>query len=655
MLTVIEDNDYDGIDLDWEYPDTEQEIPGFERLVRRFRQELDELGRKQGKAMVQTMAVSSNPGTLRWLKKEVLLETMDWLNVMTYDYAGTWTPYAGHNAPLFASSKQPGGTPRSTELTLEYLVKERGCHPTSWRWGFPSMAGVSPWPSRMPQPGTPLPTDRAGGGNYSNIDRLLKQGWTRRWDDETKNPWLIVADRSSVIGYDDVESVSLKTDWTMKQGFRGVFFWQIGGDLLPDGTNPLQEAAHKKWLENRQKRAENRPSPTATPATASTTPGGYQFDGTIARQVLENYLSRSITMEGLLNGRGDLDDNTRMLTHIGAKFIGRSLCLWGDEANLLRNLERARQQVPVLHKADPEMILQACVFEIVTDQVDQVPVPDWAFKALGRPVEKRNFRYTDDALSRRPATRTNGAGTAPSRTSAGRRPSSGFTSWRPHTSISGIEAIHFGQAEMMNGNDPRLDHWSEILRPGPAARGQACASAHGALRFARSQRRPRPGRPATDGFPLVPAADQGSSPTARMRRFWKVGFSDGIYGRSQGGMTPSGWPCEHLPYLVEIDNWGASRHPGAGEGRRDLGLGLRRNHLVRPSDEEYRADWLRYAWDWVRRPTRTATLRCPAAARSIAPGQHALVPRQHARSRRSRGLRTGRNHSRHLGRGGPKP
>ena len=27
-------------------------------------------------------------------------------------------------------------------------------------------------------------------------------------------------------------------------------------------------------------------------------------------------------------------------------------------------------------------------------------------------------------------------------------------------------------------------------------------------------------------------------------------------------MTPSGWKCEHLPYLVEIDNWGASRHPG---------------------------------------------------------------------------------------------
>lgn len=66
-------------------------------------------------------------------------------------------------------------------------------------------------------------------------------------------------------------------------------------------------------------------------------PRDYRFDGTISRRVLENYLSRAITMEGLLNGRGDLHDNIRMLNHVGAKFIGRSICLWGGEDRLLSN------------------------------------------------------------------------------------------------------------------------------------------------------------------------------------------------------------------------------------------------------------------------------------------------------------------------------
>ena len=100
-------------------------------------------------------------------------------------------------------------------------------------------------------------------------------------------------------------------------------------------------------------------------------------------------------MEGLLNGRGNLADNLRMLTAVGAKYLGRSICLWGGEANLLSQFEQVRQQLPQVHVADPEMIVEACIFEIVTTGVEQIPVPDWAFTALERPVEKRNFRYAD--------------------------------------------------------------------------------------------------------------------------------------------------------------------------------------------------------------------------------------------------------------------
>jgi chitinase len=245
VLEIVDRFDYDGIDLDWEYPDTREEVVGFERLVRRFRKELDVLGQKKGRRMAMTMAVSSNAGTLQWLGKEVLLETMDWLNVMTYDFAGPWTSYAGHNSPLHASSKQPDGKPRSTESTMKYLVDERGLPPNRLAVGIPlygrGFAVAEPYASTKSVPRTRVP-----GGNYSNLQRLQKEGWTRRWDEETKTPWLIAPDKSAVIGYDDAESVAIKTEWAMKHGFRGVFFWQIGADLLPDGTNPLQESAHHK-------------------------------------------------------------------------------------------------------------------------------------------------------------------------------------------------------------------------------------------------------------------------------------------------------------------------------------------------------------------------------------------------------------------------
>jgi hypothetical protein len=190
-------------------------------------------------------------------------------------------------------------------------------------------------------------------------------------------------------------------------------------------------------------------------------PRDYRFDGKITRAVLENYLSRSISMEGLLNGRGDLDDNIRMLKSTGAKFIGRSLCLWSGEASFLRNLERAKEQAPRVHAADPDMILQACVFEIVSNQVDQVPVPDWVFTALGQPVEKRNFHYADMIY---PTGQRRDWGSNASVPDVSRPETQLWFYYQAASYIDlGCEAIHFGQVEIMNRNDRGLEHWSRLL------------------------------------------------------------------------------------------------------------------------------------------------------------------------------------------------
>lgn len=245
VLKIVAENDYDGIDLDWEYPDTPAEVAGFERLARRFRTALDEAAAQAARPMALTMAASANPGTLRWLDTKFLVETMDWINVMTYDYAGEWTDYAGHNAPLFASSRQPSGAPLSAEATITFLLKERGLPPDRLALGIPlygrGFAVGEPYASTRGAPKVRIPS-----GNYGNLHRLLHdRGWTLQRDDQTKVPWLIAPDRSVVIGFDDAESVALKAEWARRQGLRGVFFWEVAADRLPDGSNPLQEAARQ--------------------------------------------------------------------------------------------------------------------------------------------------------------------------------------------------------------------------------------------------------------------------------------------------------------------------------------------------------------------------------------------------------------------------
>ena len=347
-------------------------------------------------------------------------------------------------------------------------------------------------------------------------------------------------------------------------------------------------------------------------------PGGYQFDGTISRQVLENYLSRSITMEGLLNGRGDLNDNIRMLKSIGAKYVGRALCLWGAENDFTNNIERAREEVPQVLAADPDMILEACVFETVSPRVNQIAIPDRVFTAFGLPVEKRNFRF-DDMIYPEGQRRSMGQNAqVPDESRLETR------MWFYYQAASyidvGCEGIHFGQVEIMNKNDPDNVHWAQLL-----GMVREYAARHARRHMVLCDGHVPTGGLMHDGNPLL---DFNAFPLRIMEvpdkpeeAILKLGFSDGLYNKSKGGKTFSGWTCDHLPYFVEFDNYGVSRHPGQPnvKGQFDWIWGYDEITWFAHQPKDYRARWLQYAWNWVRNTDTNGWLEMPGSRTAVSP------------------------------------
>ncbi len=354
-----------------------------------------------------------------------------------------------------------------------------------------------------------------------------------------------------------------------------------------------------------------RSAPAATDAPASESATQYHFDRTISRKALQNYLARAITMEGMLNGRGDFGDNVRMLKSIGAKFIGRALCPWGGEANLLSNLDRARELTPKAHAADPDMILQSCIFEIVTTQVDQVPVPDWALVAFGMQAEKRNFRYADMLYpDGKFKDHWRGGQSVPD---VSRSETKLWFYFLGRSFIDvGCEAIHLGQTELMNKNDPHLDHYSQVL-----GLIRSYATQHARRHMVLLDSHVPSGGLVRDGqllmdfhsFPLRIM----ETPDKPQEAILKVGFSDGIYGRSKGGTTISGWKCDHLPYLVEIDNWGVSKQPGQAKAGSIWIWGYDEITWFAHQSPQYRSNWLHYASNWVRKTDPNGFLQMPGS------------------------------------------
>jgi hypothetical protein len=285
-----------------------------------------------------------------------------------------------------------------------------------------------------------------------------------------------------------------------------------------------------------------------------------KFDGQITRSQLEHYLSRAVTMEGLLHEYGDLANEFRFLKNVGARFAGRTIYLWGGERNLDTALKQARLRERKLHDALPELMLQAAVFEIVSEDVGGIPVPAWVAKEFNVTDLPRNFSYAA-MLYPNGKFRNNWRKGASVPDIAQSETQMWFYFLAARYLDLGVEAIHFGQVELMGGRDRKHEAWDGLLAKvrayarSHARRGIVLCDAHvpsGGILLG--------SRLLFDfhSFPLRIAEVAERPLEGELRK----GYRDSLYGRSKGGTTPSGWTCEHLPFLVEFDNFGRSRREG---------------------------------------------------------------------------------------------
>jgi chitinase len=88
---------------------------------------------------------------------------------------------------------------------------------------------VNPEHDGLYQPGGPLKSRIET--RYGNLATLASQpGWVRRWDALSQAPFLWNAERRIWIGYDDPESLRVKSRYIREHGLAGAMFWEYTAD-----------------------------------------------------------------------------------------------------------------------------------------------------------------------------------------------------------------------------------------------------------------------------------------------------------------------------------------------------------------------------------------------------------------------------------------
>jgi len=355
--------------------------------------------------------------------------------------------------------------------------------------------------------------------------------------------------------------------------------------------------------------------------------GKYEFDGSISREVLDNYLDRSITMGYfLVPGTPEgyefpyRQDDIRMIKNIGAKFIGRAIYRWGGESKLNDPafLAYAKGLIDTLHAYDPEIVFQGCLFEQVSRDVNNLRIPAWVFQDFGLPVEDRTFNCDLIIKRARGPVRSGSRGGVPIINNLETR------LWFYYLAASyiniGCEAFHLGQVGLIGADDKDHAIYAEFL-----AKVRAYAKVHARRHYVLLDGHVPSGGLIRNGVSLL---DFNSFPM-RIKEvpdkpyeaILEVGYLDSLFKKSKGCISPSGWSCDSLPYLVEFDNYGRGRTPNVADLNSIFVWGWDEISWFAQQKEDYRNNWLKYAYNWLKKTDPNGHLQMPACRMISCPNE----------------------------------
>ncbi|XP_047165646.1 nod factor hydrolase protein 1-like [Vigna umbellata] len=225
---------FHGVDIDWEFPRTANEMKDLGQLFKELRAAIvSEASATSRKPLLLTAAVYfsvdyflSTTTSLRHPVRSIN-ENLDWINVMSYDLNGPWSNRTGPPAGLFDPKSNAsvayglrswirgGVIPKKVVMGLPLYGR-------TWQLLDPSVHGIG-----APAVGAGIGMDGAMA-LFQVLEFNNETGANVVYDEETASVYSYSG--SNWVGYDDPVTVAAKVEFAQSLYLGGYFFWAAGLD-----------------------------------------------------------------------------------------------------------------------------------------------------------------------------------------------------------------------------------------------------------------------------------------------------------------------------------------------------------------------------------------------------------------------------------------
>ncbi|XP_005939828.1 acidic mammalian chitinase [Haplochromis burtoni] len=278
VISFLHTHNFDGLNLDWEYPghngspvgDKEKFTLLVTELAKAFEDDAKDSGRSQ---LLLSASVAGIRQTIdRAYEVNKIAPHFDFINIMTYDFHGHWEAVTGHNSPLYSSSADPGSQIHYNINSSVFYWISLGAPSGKLLLGFPTYgrtyrlsSGANGLGAPANGPADPGPyTQTAGFWAFYEICDFINTA-SVGWISEQEVPYATYG--SSWLGYDDKRSYSSKVQWMTANNLGGAHVWTLdmddfSGYFCSAGTYPLIN--HLRMLMGFTPKPTTTPRPTTT-------------------------------------------------------------------------------------------------------------------------------------------------------------------------------------------------------------------------------------------------------------------------------------------------------------------------------------------------------------------------------------------------------